>query len=179
MLLEILTRCYRRPTMLARNQASLDRMNGDNWIQTLLPDELGRGVGWSYSNMAAYAPRLVGQYIWILDDDDECVYPALIDGLDAIRRQRWPEVIWIKMNHGDGRVLPDANWQKAPVAGDIGVSAFIVRRDIWHRNAKSLLPVYAGDFHFASALWRNTSIHVWWDIVASRVQRISQGLPEA
>jgi hypothetical protein len=73
MFLEVLTRCYRRPGLLAANQASLRAQTCADWTQTLLVDEEGRGIAWSYVNMAGYAPHLVGEYVWILDDDDLCV----------------------------------------------------------------------------------------------------------
>lgn len=179
MLLEIITRCYRRPNLLRFNQMSLDALDGDDWMQTLLVDSIGRGVGWSYANMAAFASQLTGEYIWILDDDDCCIYPNLLNDLHKIVDDCQPEVIWIRMDHGGGRILPGNSWNQKPILGDIGVSAFIVRRDIWQMNVNHFQNDYCGDYHFANAIWSNTSKQVWLDIVASRVQRISVGLPEA
>lgn len=177
--LEVLTRTYRRPQMLARNMASLEAQTCGDWVQTLLRDTFGRGIGWSYTNMAAYAPQLVGDYIWVLDDDDECIRPTLVAEIQAIvHRDPDVEVIFVRMDHGRLGVLPSVNWGKSPVEGDIGVSAYIVRRDRWQQYAPAFAPVYAGDYAFITAVYASTHHHVWHDVVASRVQRISHGQPE-
>lgn len=179
MLLEVLTRCYKRPGMLAVNQASLDRQTSDDWEQTLLHDHVGRGIGWSYTNMAAYGPQLTGAYIWILDDDDECIRPTLVEELASIVQEGWPDVVYMRMDHGTPLgILPSRNWGHAPVEGDIGVSGFMVRRAIWQRHAGAFAAHYAGDYAFIAAVHAATKRHVWHDVVASRVQRISRGAPE-
>lgn len=179
-LLEVLTRCYKRPQMLLANQASLDALTGDDWEQTLLTDDVGRGVGWSYEQLAAYAPHLTGEYVWLLDDDDECIYPALVEGLRAIVEAHDPDVVVVRMDHGERGVLPPAkHWGKRPYQGAIGCSAYIVRRAVWQRHAHTLTPGhYASDYEFIRAVWDAGVSVYWWEIVASRVQRISYGRPE-
>ena len=176
-LLEVLTRCYRRPAMLAANQASLQRQTDSDWIQTLLIDDEGRGIGWSYRNMAAYAPKLTGDYIWILDDDDVCMLDTLVEDVRKMARKK-PDVIFVRMNHGPRGVLPGRNWRNAPMQGDIGVSAYIVKRQIWQLHSNAFGNHYAGDFDFISQVYARTQSHMWYDAVASEVQRISNGEPE-
>jgi len=176
-ILEILTRCYKRPKMLAVNQAALKRQTNPDWIQTLLIDEIGRGVGWSYCNMAAYAPSLLGDYIWILDDDDVCILDTLVDDVGKFARQD-PDIIFVRMDHGSHRILPNHNWGKSPVMGDIGCSAYIVRREIWQAHNTAFTNSYISDFHFVKHIYAHTQTHIWYDVVASAVQRISVGAPE-
>lgn len=183
--LEVLTRVYKRPQMLAANQASLDDQTNDDWEQTLLVDEVGRGVGWSYEQLTAYAPKLTGEYIWLLDDDDLCVYPALVADLKAIVAvasvaAHVPDVVMVRMDHGERGVLPpDRFWGLPPRQAAIGCSAYIVRRAVWQAHAGALAPGhYASDFDFIEAIWQSRPRVYWWDIVASRVQRISYGRPE-
>lgn len=180
--LEVLTRVYKRPQMLAVNQASLDAQTDDDWEQTLLADEVGRGVGWSYEQLAAYADHLTGEYIWLLDDDDLCVYPTLVAELKAIAAAQDPDVVFVRMDHGERGVLPpDQFWGKPPRQGCIGCSAYIVRRAVWQVHAHVLAPGhYASDFTFIQAIWQHMPRwrFYWWDIIASRVQRISYGRPE-
>jgi len=175
--LEIITRCNGRPKLLAANQASLAALEHDDWTQTLLIDDVGRGLGWANRNMARYAPHLIGDYIWILDDDDLCVHPPLVGELKAIVQRQQPDVIMLRMDHGPLGVLPDdPRWGHAPVVGRIGVSAFVVARAVWQAHAAAFLPgTQPSDFQFIRALWDSRPRVVWHDVVASRVQRISRG----
>jgi len=179
--LEVLTRCYKRPKMLALNQASLSALTSGDWTQTLLHDEIGRGVGWSYHNLARYAPHLRGEYIWILDDDDLCTHLRLIEDLKSISQQNAPQVIFVRMDHGApiGRLPDDAHWGQRPAWQHIGVSAFIVRRRVWQQHASIMLAGhYGSDFDFISAIWAARPRVYWHDVVAAQVQRISEGQPE-
>ncbi len=177
--LEVITRCYKRPVMLAANQASMLRQTDGDWVQTLLVDDVGRGVAWSHENMGAYAPKLVGNYIWILDDDDECVHPELVAELKFIVADSNPDVIMVKMDHGNGVILPSDRWRMAPEYGRIGVSAYIVRRQVWQWHAHALTPGwYGSDFSLINAIWRSQPTVYWHDCIASRVQRHSEGKPE-
>lgn len=179
--LEVITRCFQRPVMLAHNQESLQAQTCDDWIQTLLIDEIGRGVGWSYLNLASYAADLEGDYIWILDDDDMCVRKTLVGELKQIAEQRNADVIMIKMNHMIRGILPDDDaWGKPPQCGRIGCSAYVVRRDVFKRHADAFKSAgYASDFDFISSIFEDDKVSIFWhDVIASQVQRISLGLPE-
>lgn len=179
-LLEILTRCYRRPQMLIANMASLAAQTDPDWVQTLLVDNEGRGIGWSYLNLAAHAPQVTGDWVWLLDDDDLCVRPTLVAELRRVTA-RQPGVVVVRMDHGPLGILPNddhwgdwANWRE----GVAGVSALIVRADLWRILAPAYGDHYAGDWDFAAALRATAPSVVWHDVVASRVQRISRGEAE-
>lgn len=177
--LEVLTRVYKRPELLTVNRASLAMQTDPDWWQTLLVDELGRGVGWSYQNMAKYSNSLKGKYIWILDDDDECILPDFVANLKAVvNAVESPDVVMVRMDHGDGRILPDECWQRRPVLGGIGVSAFVVKKELWRKHAWVMNPGhYASDFTFIYSIWQSRPKVLWWDTVASRVQKKSFGQP--
>lgn len=178
--LEVLTRTFGgRPTLLAANQASLAAQTDGDWTQTLLMDTEQRGIAWASENLGAYAPQLVGDYIWILDDDDLCILPAFVAGLKAIAVLNAPDVMFVRMDHGGGRILPSARWGKAPRVGEIGVSAYVVRREVWQAHAGAWTPGrYTSDFEFINSIWQARPITCWWDMVASAVQRQSFGRAE-
>ena len=179
--LEILTRTYRRPRMLAKNKASLYRQTCADWQQTIIVDEVGRGIPWAQANLATVAPRLVGDYIWILDDDDECTRPSLVEELKVISEND-PDVIMLRMDHGPLGVLPDDNrWNRRPAYGHIGVSGYVVKRQVWQAHANAWLGgCYHSDFDFINSIFTvSPDVEVFWhDVIASRVQRISEGVPE-
>ena len=188
--LEVLTRCYKRPQLLAANQASLQAQTDGDWKQTLLIDDVGRGINWSHENMGAYAPWLVGEFIWCLDDDDMCICPTLVADLKVIVAEHDPDVIMVKMDHGKAVLPGDDTWGGEPVYGQIGVSAYIVKREVWQANAVALTPGwYGSDYSLINAIWGNNPAHGWavwmpepsiyWhDCIASRVQVQSFGKAE-
>ena len=178
--LEVVTRCYKRPKMLAHNQASLQVQTSSDWTQFLIVDEVGRGVGRSYQEMARRADELTGDYIWILDDDDMCVRSTLVYELSQIAAVHDPDVIMLRMNHLERGILPHAHWGKMPVVGDIGCSAYVIRRDVWVQYAVEFeRGEYANDYYFIASIFNNLDVAVFWhDVIASQVQRISLGKPE-
>lgn len=79
-LLDIVTRHLpARAAELRRQQASLTFPLGD-WVQTLLVDPYGAGVPRSHVWLRTYEPR--GRFVWVLDDDDVCLVPNLLDLID-------------------------------------------------------------------------------------------------
>ena len=178
--LEILTRCYKRPRMFAINQTSLWAQTDPDWVQTLLVDDVGRGIAWATENMAAYAPKLVGDYILILDDDDMLICPTLVADLKCLAAEFDPDVIMLRMDHGGGVVLPDDDtWGQPPVLGRIGCSAFVVRRAVWAAHAGAMVPgQYHSDFLFIESIWHADVKVYWHNCVASRIMRQSFGQPE-
>ena len=178
--LEILTRTFNaRPRMFAEHRASLAAQTDRDFIHTVLVDSDRRGIAWATEQMSAYAPRLVGDYVWILDDDDLCILPTFVAGLKQIAILNAPDVIMVRMDHGAGRILPSARWGKSPRVGEIGVSAFVVRRDVWQAHAGAWTPgKYTSDFEFINSIWQSRPVAYWWDVVASRCIRQSEGRAE-
>ena len=188
--LEILTRVYKRPQLLAINVESLRHQTDGDWQQTFLVDNVGRGINWSHENMGAHAPDLVGAYQWILDDDDMCTCPTLVADLKAIAAEHNPDVIMVKMDHG-GIVLPqEPEWGDGPRYGKLGVSSYIVRREVWQAHAGAWTPGwYGSDFSFINSIFGNNpamgmapwvrppSVY-WHDCVASGIQVQSFGKAE-
>jgi hypothetical protein len=178
--LQVLTRCYRRPRMLWRNIRSLEAQSDNDWVQTLLVDGEGRGVGQAQASLANYAPYLRGDYIWILDDDDECIDDHLVESLKSVAAAWPPDLIMVRMDHGNHRILPDdVHWHLRPVLSYVGASAYIVRRDVWQRHAPAFGSArYTSDFDFINAVFENDPDVYWHNQIASRVQQIGLGRPE-
>jgi hypothetical protein len=165
--------------MFAANQAGLAAQTDQDFIQTILMDEERRGIEFATEQMAEYAPHLVGELVWILDDDDLCTLPIFVAGLKRIAAQHNPDVIMVRMDHGGGRILPSARWGKSPRVSEIGISAFVVRREWWKRHAHAMIPgAYTSDFSFIESIWASYPEIFWWDVVASRCQRQSVGMAE-
>ena len=109
-----------------------------------------------------------------------CIRETLVEELWFIAESSAPDVIMMRMDHGERGVLPDdAFWGLRPVIAHIGVSAPIVRRDVWITNAHAWPGGgYSGDFKFIDSVFDNDPVVYWHDVIASKVQRISWGEPE-
>jgi len=164
--------------MLQRNIASLCAQTDEDWEQTLLVDTEGRGVPAAQRALAAHAPYLQGDYVWVLDDDDECIRPELVAELKAIAKAHSPNVIMLRMDHGERGVLPNVGWHGKPEQGDIGCSAFVVDCVTWWACSTAWGEQYDGDFEFISEVLSTDPDIYWHDVIASRCQRISHGEPE-
>lgn len=180
MFLEIVTRTFgRRPQMLARNQASLARLESDDWQQTLVVDDLGRGVAWACANLATVEAR--GEYLWVLDDDDVCCRQTLVDDLKGIVAQHdAPQVIMARAQHTLFGLLPsNATWGHAPVCGDVGTSCFVVRRDVWEAHRSAWQAQYEADYLYIRHLWDTPGIAFhWWDALVAMYPQRSLGAAE-
>ena len=188
--LEVLTRVYKRPQLLAINVESLRHQTDGDWTQTYLVDNVGRGINWSHENMAAHAPHLVGDLVWILDDDDMCTCPTLVADLKRIVAEHDPDVIMVRMDHGKAVLPGDDTWGDEPVYGQIGCSAYIVRRSVWQAHAGALVPGwYGSDYSLINSIFGNNPAMAmapwvrqpriyWHDCIASRVQVQSFGKAE-
>ena len=180
--LEVITRtANHRPQMLRRNVDSLLAQTDQDFTQSMIVDGKARGVAWANGNMFHVAWGLTGNYIWILDDDDECIDPLFVSRLKEVAEALDPDVIMVRMDHGIYGILPDPpNWGGAPVKAHIGCSAYVIRREIWQRYAYVWQGAhYASDYDFISAIFDNDTLVIYWlNVVASRVQMIGSGEPE-
>jgi len=178
--LEVLTRTFGgRPTMLQANMASLQAQTDQDYKHTFLMDWERRGIEWATEQFTVHAPYLDAEYVWILDDDDYCILPTFVAGLKEIAVLNAPDVIFVRMDHGYGRILPSARWGKSPRVSEIGMSAFVVRREVWQAHAGAWTPgKYTSDFEFINSVWQSRPATYWWDVVASRCHRQSVGVAE-
>lgn len=163
---------------LERCKQSVNKLVGLPDVQhILLIDSERRGIEWTYDHMDRVLPMLSGQYVMLLDDDDYLLDWYLIEKLRPVVTDR-PEVVMVKMDMGDGRVLPGSTWGGQPELGDVPCSAFIVRRDIFERHIHDFGADYGGDANFIKALWAAGHRFVWLDCIASKVGQVSHGQPE-
>jgi hypothetical protein len=172
MFLEIVTRhLTTRNEPLRRNQESLAQLTSGDWKQTLLIDKVGRGVPWASKRLAKHTPA--GEFVWVLDDDDECIFPELVTGLKIIDSRYAPDAIMVRMDHGKPLgVLPAGPaWKGVLYEGGVGCSALIASAETWLRFRAHWGDRYAGDWDFVNAVI-NSDVNVYWyDVVASRVGR--------
>lgn len=176
--LSVVTRCYRRPNMLAKNVASLDGQSDADFEQIFLIDEQGVGVYGANAALARAQPR--GEYVLILDDDDMLGDTEAIAVLrQAVTENNRPQLVIFRARHDRLGLLPSPrSWGKGPQLGHIGSCDFIAERALWQRHIAAFGVPAAGDYAFARSMWREGPDVVWLDRELAAVQRISRGAPE-
>ena len=177
-LLEIVTRCYKRPAMLAANQAALARQTDPDWMQTLLVDEEGIGVVAANARLASVQPA--GDYVWVLDDDDLCISDTLVADLRAIVAEHNPDLVFVRFDHHWLGVLPpDWTWRTMPICGGIGGSGVIARADLWRRSCGGWTSGrYESDYDYVLQAYNRAGNVYWHNAIVGKVQRISRGAVE-
>ena len=173
--LSVITRCYKRPLMLAANKHSLAAQNDPDYEQLFIVDDVGRGVGWA--NRALRTAEPTGDYVMVLDDDDLLSdHNAIVEMKEAAAER--PDLVIFKCHHGPLGVLPDSLvWERRPLKGHIGSCSFISRLDIWQDNIHRFGVDEGGDYAYLHALWAIRPRVVWLDRQLAAVQRISKGQP--
>ena len=175
--LEIITRFLpspRRQAHLQQNVRSLMKLESKDWVQTMLVDPYGRGLTAANARFATVEP--FGKKVWLLDDDDYCVCPQLIERLDPAA-----DVQVFKIHHCTSGVIPWPElWDSRQIkSGHVSTQSIIVSRDIWMeaRHAWADHDHYESDFDYIS---RATSIAknlVWTDVIIAKLDVIGHGAP--
>lgn len=174
--LSVITRCYKRPNMQAKNVASLEGQADPDYEQLFIVDERGHGIGWANRSLAIAGP--VGEYVMVLDDDDMLVNDCAITWLKEATINA-PALVIFKADHKELGILPSkAVWSKRPLKGQIGSISFISRRDIWDRHIAAFGVDEGGDYAYLYAVWQEKPSVFWLDEVLAGVQQISRGRPE-
>ena len=173
--LSVVTRCYKRPEMLAANVASLEEQTDQDYEQLFIVDEVGRGVGWANQALAGAEPA--GDYVMVLDDDDMLTNYRAIELLKLATADQ-PEIVIFKADHARLGILPRPTvWGKRPIRGSIGSCDFISRRDVWDKHITAFGTMACGDYNYLRSVWQDGPEVIWLDELLASVQRISRGVP--
>jgi hypothetical protein len=175
--IEIVTRHWptpRRQGLLARQQASLAALTEKDWVQTLLIDPHGRGIGASHLRLRDFEPH--GRYVYVLDDDDVCALPDL---LHHARLCVPADLIVMRMRHADWGILPGPqHWEREPLQlATVGPACVLIEAELWRQTRQHWTEDYAGDFAFLSAAYEAAETPVWHDVIAAEVPAVNQGAP--
>ena len=180
----------KRTKQLERLQGSLSIVRQDMSQNLIIPDSVQAGLYESAKLMVAQKEEAKGYYVWILDDDDICSYPALPYHLETIRQDYDSDVIVVKhlirKFEGTEHILPEEKiWVERNfqgfVRGNIGCPGFIVKNWIYKEfihhfaiNIKSCL-----DWHYLAAvrdaILKDGLSTYWLDAIAMEVPKKGGG----
>jgi hypothetical protein len=165
--LEIVTRHMpTRKHLLDRNQLRLSEQTCKDFVQTVIVDGEGVGILRAGGLIADHEPG--ADYVWILDDDDFVTGSGVIAKMVDKLKQRKPDIMFVKFNHGYAVLPMRAQWMRRPAEGSIGGSSIIVSAEIW-RECRHFWRTerYENDFDYIDACYRRAFVIDWLDIVAA------------
>lgn len=175
--LSIITRCYKRPVALRRNQLSVGKQMCGNYEQIFLVDEIGLGIKAADERMAIEASALIrGEYVYILDDDDLLIDNQFVAHIHAIARSHDPDIIMVKSDNGRLGILPGAEtWEREPQPGRVSVLNYVVKAEVWKRHASAFAthPDDAGDAMFIVELFKHDYSVYWFDSIVAMTNSMS------
>ena len=175
--LEVMTRTFvgRRPDFLLRCHLSLRQLESDDWTHHVLMDDRPMGVAHANRKLADHEAR--GEWVWVLDDDDVCCYPGLIDDVRWFARTACPDAVIVRARWAQRDLVlpPDDLWGERLVEGKVGTPCVITRRDIWNQYRVNWGCRYAGDFDYINGLFDAGLDIAWLDVVAAEVPAVNLG----
>lgn len=180
MFLTILTRTFfGRPRGLIRCIESVMNCPGSEVVQHLLvAEDESHGVGQSFINLRYAIPKIKGEYVMLLDDDDYLLDQSFFLRFSKhIHENEKPPVVIVEMDMGTGLVLPE-QMGGAPARDHIACSCYIVRKDIFVKYIESFTNTYDGDFNFINDVWCGKEQFTYLPVVAAKVGTVSHGQPE-
>lgn len=179
--LSIITRKYKRPKGLSKNQASVKSLTDQDYEQIFITDDIGKGLYEANRSFQDVSPN--GKLVYLLDDDDFIVNPDMITELKQIVKEHDPDVIFFRMiikNNMNGNYYPTSEicWGVKPVIARIGGSCFVVKNDIYKKFIHNFAHARCGDFHFINAVFESGAKCYWHDKLMCETGRVSHGKPE-
>jgi hypothetical protein len=175
--LDILTRHMpQRKYMLRANDACLKAQSDPDFKQWVLVDEKRRGWQHAAAMLMDVAPKLKGEYVLILDDDDLMINSEAICLLKEATQSQ-PAAVIFRGWHDDLGVLPGVDvWMRRPRLATIGAFDFITRRDVFCELVGTTgVAGYCNDFAIIDAVFERDMPRVWLDRLLCAVMKRSRG----
>jgi hypothetical protein len=176
--MSILTRCYKRPNFLYVLQSSLECQTDKDFEHILLIDEKGQGIGGA--NCFFYKKRElpIGEYIFLLDDDNFIAYKDFVKDIKEIAKKHSPDIIYFKKK----QIIEYPtfkSWKKWPIRDHIDTSCFCVKREVFEKHILEFCQPKKGDYHFIVSAHKEYQKNVYWfNKLTNLAYRISAGKKE-
>lgn len=172
------TPTFMRPAGLARLLESVSKQTAREEIEHLVvPDHVGYGIGGGlFGRIPTYAETLRGRYVHVVCDDDVLAHERAVEQLKAFAEKHdEPPVIIVRVTKG-GIEYPFCD-PADPVAGQIDMCCYVLRRDVWLAHQRDYGLRYEGDFDHGRAL-----ALAGWPMAVSHIDFVeggaSMGRPE-
>lgn len=164
--LSFYTPTYKRPTLLARCQASVAQQTLP-CEQVIIRDEIGIGIDGMYRAIPEHAHEVTGEYVHVLADDDYLASPEVVAMVRSVAAASdWPDVLIVRAIK-QGLDLP-LDRRGPPQLGRIDLGCVITRRDVWLQHVHNYSQPeakYESDYQHVAAMWEAGRWFVYTDIL--------------
>jgi hypothetical protein len=185
--LSIITRIYKRPQGLSKNQLSIDGLTDKDCEQIFITDNVG--VGMLEANKAFSHTQVIdmieGEYVFLLDDDDFIVNPEMITDLKEACSSAvigTPDVIFFRMTIKNGmnndHYPTEQCWLNKPLIAHIGGSCFVVKTEVYKKFIHNFGHARCGDFYFINSVFEGGASQCWLDKLMCETGKVSRGKSE-
>lgn len=177
--LTLITPTYKRPKQLAACLDSVAKQTAVADIeQIVMPDHVGYGVAAGlFGRMSWVKPVVRGAYVNILCDDDVLPDERAVEKVRSFASNHEDPAVIVARVIKNGLRLPLCAPEAEPICGQVDLTSFIVRSDVWHAHVSDYGQRYEGDFDHASALYRAGRRFAFCDVLWA-VGAASNGRPE-
>lgn len=177
--LTILTRCCKRPAMLAKNIASVKEQTNDDIEQVFLIDRFTRGRLWANQNMDGCKKYIRGEYVYILDDDCRLIHPEFVARLKQAIRSNPADIAMVRCSRPQLRpkILPRREgWGKPKkIRGkQLNCLCYVVKRELWETAIRYFGTGVSGAGRFFDALMKFTPTLAWVPILAAETMQLGR-----
>lgn len=182
--LSIITRVMhgKRNGLFGQHQRSVAALESADFEQLFIIDRVG--VGMLNANRSFAYAKPIGEFVYLLDDDDFIVDPAFIGHIKRAAEETAADAVFFKMKilTGDGdEIYPKPqSWEsRRPLRGQIGGSCFVVRRWVFEKYIHHFGQPSFGDWHFITRVLADPEVRTAWiPTVMAETGRVSRGAAE-
>jgi len=168
-----------RDELFAQHRASVAMQSSTDFEQIFIIDRVG--VGMLNANKSFAFAHPVGEWVYLLDDDDFFVAPDFVLSISQWAKESNADVLFFKMKirTGDGdEIYPKPqSWNtRQPKRGQIGGSCFAVKRWVFEKYIRHFGHPSFGDWHFITRVLSDPEIKtVWIDSMMAETGKVSRG----
>jgi hypothetical protein len=173
---------YKRPNMFKNCCESVLMQKDQDFEHVIIEDNVGVGSLRANTFFFENKDRVIGKYVFMLDDDDIFTSNEFVGDMKAIAEKYNPQIIFVRMLINDYLFPTDVNWKKSALQRNhIGTSNVVVRNDIWQKYIHNFSSIQVGDFEFINSVFKSLpsmECSYWQDKIYSKTVRVSRGKPE-
>ena len=176
-LLTIVTRCCQRPQMLAKNIESVAAQKDNSVEQVFLVDLQRRGRLHANKELRRHPSAIVGDYVYMLDDDCRLIHPRFVERLrNAVKHK--PDVVMVKSMRPQLKpyVLPRGKWGDTKMLQGrmTNCLCYVVKRRVWLKHIVAFGTGVSGAGRFLDAVLKSNPTVIWLDVVAAETLQLGR-----
>jgi hypothetical protein len=177
--LTVITRACQRPKMLIKNIQSVQSQTCKDWEQVFIIDNLRRGVKWANEQFYHNRDRVIGEYVFMLDDDCRFIHNGFVQALKKITVSS-PDLVMVRTRRPQfsPKELPrKEHWKKSHLfkLGSTNGMCYVTKSELWKANTERYFVKATGDWQMLKGLLPQAKSIVWLDMFASETQQLGRG----